>query len=733
MSTFKLKNNLPTIGRVVTSLATKIRENGAGFSSPENVTNMLSLESLSEHNIEVFERNAEELRRDIEDTLKASLEGIEFTDTQLDSGVVAALAAGDVESYHAAATNLEVSTEGAVVVDPVRSGKAGILQYLDKVSVESFDTQELSKHIPYSITWNVQASRQDAFGEAFYPTVVVTPDQAGLDISVNRTMVLEEVRHQTSGKVVSWNRRSLLDATIDSTILANDATRVVPVVLADDSNADKFVDATLVPPAEVLIDRIPVLTAPLAIGQEVDLLGISENQGLIGAGLMDSTDSIDARVGLEQLFISLTADVDDGSGGTISATEVYKFNVSRMPRADFVKSTEGDHREMNLVFSTDSLILRSDTMTAAGASSVILDALAANNLELRLKVNASGSINLETSHLNIYGTTPDVSAVYEVDTATNVGTELALTDTAAAAAIAAIGEIAILGYTLNATRSNMNLRTRGLLLNMNKYVERYTIPMGSPISVPSPAASDRSASDLTSLISAARISISNNAVTSLLNYAAALSDYVNDLPTFGEDGATVEGIGRYLVKPFFEELELDLTSEINSTTSHERNADVKALLVDAIREISYRAYRDSNYQAACDAVTGVAGSKPRLVIGTDATIAQHLMVTGDERTASIAFDHEVVASSDRRMYGKIVFSFVRSNSAGADALSFGCHAWIPELTSTMTVSRNGATVKETTVQPRSRHINILPVMGVINVTGLDVLRTRVISESTVTP
>lgn len=719
MSIFNRSATDSPLAKVVQEFKTLYREQGAAFASQEHTRQLVSLESLNEAQFAELERHSMNIMDQIRAAFNEAIEGVSLENFQLQAGAIAALAAGDPETYHRSATNVSVSQDGVTVIHPEPVGRHGSLNYLDRPALESFDNQELARHIPYSIAFNVQASRQDAFGEAFYPTVVVPPDQAGLDIAVQRTLVMEEVRHQSSGKTVGWERKNLLDAVVNHEILANNATKVVPVVLADDSNADKFVDASLVAPKEIVVNRVPVRTAPLRMGVDVDLLGISTHQGLIGAGLMDSTDSLDARIGLDRIYMTATAKV---AGDDV--TEVFSFAVSRMPRADFVKSVEGDHREMNLAFSTKDLILDGELRTVSGAESQILETLRTNNYSVRLKVNINGVVNLETAHTNVYASPVELVALYETDPNSGEVTELPLTGPEAATVREALGQLTMVGYTLNATRSNQNLRTRGLLLNINKYVERYTIPMGSPISVPAPISSDRSASDLTSLINAARIYTSNNAVTSLLNYAETLKEYVNNLPLYGEDGLAIEGIGRFLVKPFFEELDLDLTKELNSISSHERNFDVKALIVDAIREISYRMYRDSNYQAALDALTGTAGQKPRLIIGTDPTIENHLQVIGDTRTAGIAFDHEIVSTTDRRMRGKIVFSFARPNAGGADPLTFGCHAWVPELTSTVQLTRQGATVKETTVQPRSRHINILPVMGVINVTGLEVLRQK---------
>ena len=45
------------------------------------------------------------------------------------------------------------------------------------------------------------------------------------------------------------------------------------------------------------------------------------------------------------------------------------------------------------------------------------------------------------------------------------------------------------------------------------------------------------------------------------------------------------------------------------------------------------------------------------------------------------------------------------------------------------ISRNGATTKEATVQPRTLHINNMPVLAIITVKGL----TKVLVDKTATP
>lgn len=693
------------LAAAVGHLKNDIVQAGRDLIDPNATTRLLSLESIQEHELSDLVHSMENIENVIENAFgNAGLTGEQaLTGAQKQAGAVIALAINDPMSYAARALDsANPSMEGITVVDAQGAGEFGNLDFRATPSMEAYNEQELRQHIPFAVAYNVQASRQDAFAEAFYPTIVVTPDQPGLEVSVRTTKVFNEVRHAITGKALNMNKRSLIDAAVDATILATESTTLVPVVLADSSNLGQFVDASLVAANVRKIDGVDITTAPLKIGQAVDLLGISQHPGLIGAGVMDNTDSIDPNATLEKLYVKVTKGAD---------VDVVAFDVSRLPRAAFQKTLEGDYREMGLQFRTVDLLIDKNTKAADGSVPSALNDLVTGDLTAKLEVNVDGSLNTETGNARVYAAPMAVSTMFNA-----AQQEVGLTSGAGAAFVAAVA-FEVIGYTLKATRSNANRRTRGLQLTNDEQVERYTIPVGAPISLPSPPTANKDASDLQALVNATRVRNSNNAVTTLLNYASTLKAFVTAAAAKGAV-PQIEGIGRLLVKPFFEEADFDLSVVVDSIKSHERADDVAAALVNKIREVAYRMNRNSQYQTALDAQTGGTGGAPKLLIGCDTMLMQHLMVSGDNRTAGIGFDFQIVGSNDLRMRDKIVMTFVRPESAGPDPLSFGCHAWVPELAATLTVQRNGGTSKEAQVQPRNRHINNLPVMAVINVVKL---------------
>lgn len=695
--------------------------NGGGSIAPREATQQLiSLESLSDRDLISFESAVEQL----ENTLAADFDavglesfsattptGMKARNIALAAGAVAALAAGNPVAYAKQALSMEaVAPRNGVLVDFNRDGT----DYRDAVaSQEAFDQRELENFMPYSIAFNVFASRQDDFSEKFYPTTVVTPDQGGCDVSVSRVLVFNEVRHAITGKQIDFGKKNLIDAAVDHTVLADQSTKLVPYRNPDDSTAGMFIAEASHGGSIVKVAGVDVPTAPLAMGLSIDVLGLSQYTPLIGAGVYDNSDAIDANMGVEALYLI-------PAGGA----KAVKFATADLPRSAFVKSVEGNGREMSLTFKATDLVINKDTKAIDGSAVLEFASIVSNDYTVHLSALISGTANVETGNVQVYSSPVSVLAIYNPD-----GTEVSTAAGAGATLKAALEAMPLAGYDLRANRTNSNRRTRGLMLDTTYETERYQIPLGAPITVPAPATGTDETADLKALIAAARQRNSNNAVTALFQYADQLAAYVKG-PKLKGAIPNVQGMGRYLVTPFFERHTLDLEASINSIKSHEKAADVSSVLVNAIRDIAYRMYRDSRIQAALDQLNGGAGETPTLLVGTDQVLIRHLMVSGDTRTFGTVFDsHEVVASQDARMRNKIVLTFARSKADGPDPLSFGTHAWIPELTSTMQVNRNGATIKETMVQPRTRHFNNLPVMAVIDVLNL----SKVLADKITTP
>ena len=728
MSLLKISGNLDDstpLQKLVNSVNTTIKQGGSEHLSPTFTQQVCNLESLSQHELANLNTSA----ASISSTLRTIYEGIfadhkslgfeDLTPAQLEAGVMVAMAAGNPVLYAKSALNTDIKTPNGVPVIAAESyGAHGNLDYRFDVALEAFDERELARMLPYSVVFNIQAARQNEFSETFYPTTVVSPDKAGYEIDCSWITVFKGHKRPLAGTPSKFDQRKLIEAVVDHKILEDEATKVVP--FRNPESDPMFVDIALVPPFNREVSGVEIPTGPLRIGAKADILGLSQHPGLIGLGVMDETDALDGRLYLEYIYVA-----------TGNANEVVRFNVSRLPRNGFLKSHEGNDRELTLNFKNDSILINAGTQTIDGVDPVPFDVIRVGDLKVQVSINLSGHANVEFGTVQIYNAPITVQSIRDTD-----HNPVALDSPDGLAVITALENMSVIGYELNARRTNSNRRTRGLLINSNSDKEVFPIPLGSPISAQSPIGSDRDAKDLENLIIAARIRNDNSAMTTLLNYSETLRDYVTN-QRLDYAVPVIEGIGRHMIVPFYEEHTLDMMAIINSLKSKERAEDITAVFINAIRDVVYRMYRLSGYQAALDA-SSIGGKRPTLLVGTDTIIQRHLMLQGENRTFGLAFeDAKIVTSMDARIDNKIILTFTRSGgeSGRPDPLSFGTHAWMPELVSSITVTRDGRFNQEAMVQPRNRWINNLPIMAVFNVVGLkEVLVSKVgVLTHTATP
>jgi hypothetical protein len=290
----------------------------------------------------------------------------------------------------------------------------------------------------------------------------------------------------------------------------------------------------------------------------------------------------------------------------------------------------------------------------------------------------------------------------------------------------------IFGYDLDARRVNTNRRERGQLLDITYQNVIYGVPLLSPITAPRPPAGPQQdeANYLAGLITATRVRTSNAAVAKLLEAEEALKAFVTS--NLGDDQFVkpeILGVGGWLVQPQYLQEDYAAPAVVDSIKSYERAADIQASLVNMIREMAYRMYRDSGYKAAANAMHGGIAPMPTVIIATDTYIASYLQVTGDFRTLGNEFNVKVVSTTNKLMKGKIRITFGEFGEGKENTpnpLHFGVMAWKPELTLILPTVRNGSNSREISVSPSFRHIVNLPIMASIDVTGIeDVVNAKV--------
>jgi hypothetical protein len=683
----------------------------------EKVSQITTSRSFNDENIgrltistESLGTNEEQLLTNVYNNFESSIKaissdfGISLESYQLEAGTIAGMIATNPKLTLGSKLK-SVDSDVTVVIPNITDG------YMERpqIATEAYDERDNRNAQTYSIIYNLLASRQDDFGETFFPTIVVNPNEVGVALSAKLFYVYNDFKRSVTGSLAQYARKDVIRAYADAEILKNELTRAIPVLRSGtgaDNNEDKFVPVATVPSWSVSLgNNITVQTGALKVDTKLDLIGLSQTNELLNSGIMGPSDTLDTFIRLENIFVKVTSGTN---------TSIIRVSAENIPTATFTYAPQGNYRRMLLALDSDSIVLDSTTKDISGNEPDALPEL--SNHKARVQITISGNVSLDKGDCIV--NRGSMSLVTLRDNNNNLITGgHTLNDLTTK-----IASAEILGYTLVAYRANSNIRQRGQLLDSQIEYRIVPVPYRSPLSVIMPAinATGDDNSALQTLITATGIRVSNEAVSSLLKAQVSLNSYKLVADANG-NLPEISTIGHFYVKPTYFSETVDLALTVDSLKSHERLKDIRAALVEKIRYYASAMYRDSEYKSAALVLTGNTGFKPTVIVGTDPVICNYIMADGDLRTLGDTFDVRVVSTLDTRVSGKIFISFGvfdSSRNTSINPLNFGNMLWSPELTVVMPVSRDGQVSKELIVAPRFLHNVNLPVMTVLTVSGL---------------
>lgn len=706
-----------TIGNLLSEVTSIVQSQGALFDNAQ-VQRVVAMESLTDTDAGDFRRGMQSLEGTLASITTAHNQALGLSNgvalealgpTARDAAIAAAIAGSDRAGFLGRDVMRAPAADQGYFI-PAQGG----LSKRPNVALEAFDERENRETLAISMTYNMEAATQDEFGETLFPTTVVAPDQYGLTISVRLTMVMDDLTRNLSADAIrNFKRLNVIRAMINPDVLRNDSTKIIPVVRAE--NVNKFVAAADVAVTNVIHEGQTIPTAPLAIGQTVDLMAVGTTDALLATGALGITDALDPMMALESIYVKLT------TGGATPTTEVVKFSfINQMRSSTFNAAPQGNWRLQQLNFQTDALPVNSTTTQADGAASTILAPIVAAKAQVKLSLSVFGSANLQTAETSLMASNVAVASVFDssnnqLDPTTGTG------KTYADLFIGAT----IIGYDLEARRVNTNRRERGQILDLNEEKVIYGVPLLQPITAPRPPAGPQQdeANYLAALITTTRVRTSNAAVQKLIDAEQMLKNYVAS--NLGDDAdikPEILGVGGWFVQPQYIYRPFVASSVVDSLKSHERAADIQAALVNQVRDIAYRLYRDSGYKAASNALHGGVAPMPTCIVATDTLTAGYLQVVGDFRTLGNEFNVKVVSTTNKLMKNKILITFGvfgEGREGVPHPLHFGSMAWKSELTLILPTVRQGSNAREISVSPSFLHIVHLPVMGSIDVSGIE--------------
>lgn len=632
--------------------------------------------------------------------------GLSLEDYQVTSATIGGLMAADPQT--ALASKMRPVSGNTVLL---HSGATG--STMERLAIEAYDERENRNAQMHSIVYNLLSSRMDDFAETLFPTIVASPNEVGVTVALKFFYVYNDFKRNASGALAEYNRKNVMRAAKDMTILKNDLTRAIPVLRqgGEDKNTDKFVDLAIAPSWSADLGvGVSVETAWLKVDTKIDLLGISQTNELLSSGIMGPTDSLDTYLKLTAVLVS----VGDGTN-----TDVFAIELGTDPSAVMTYAPTGNYRKMMLAMDSNSIVLSDKTTKLNGTPLAVLDELATHKARVQLNIN--GNVVLDKG-----------------DTIINRGT-LQLTTLRNAAGNLVTGSVfdtladklanaQVIGYKLDAWRANSNVRQRGQLMDTQLEYRVIPVPFRSPIGVLAPAG--RAATDdtqpLQTLVATTGRRMTNEAIGVLQKWEKEMDEYQAVTDASGTV-PEMSAIGSAYVIPTFMREAANLPLTVDSLKSHERFKDIRGALVEKIRFLANELQRRSEYQAVAAYLTNNPNFKPTVIVATDPVIHNYLSMDGDLRMLGDSFEVKVVSTIAQPIENKIYVTFGvfdQQRNTTINPLNSGNTLYTPELVLNLPISRDGQHSNELTVTPRFTQFYNLPVLGVINVSGLPAVTNK---------
>lgn len=579
-------------------------------------------------------------------------------------------------------------------------------------SFEAFDGQLTKNTLSYSIAFNILASRQDEFGESFYPTLTLDPTNAGFEVEVSYAYLIKEFQHKLNGSAITkstYPKVPLLKNLFNSEYMEGDANKLVPVYRAE--------NASLLLAEGVRDDKTTgdaIQTAPIKAGVTASIIGLSMSDKLLDKNaVLDMTDAVDRGAVLTKIVLKLGADM-------------FKFDVTREASRLFVDKQVGGAdahvKETIMNFKSESIILDTAAPKKINGTVSTIFAGLPESYKIKFNVSLTGELALDTGNISVAATKVEINSIM-----TSSGVVLASDSAEYIAVKTALGTInaqSFLAYDVDAFLTNSNTRMKGMRLTYESQVKKWSCPlkMGVTLQVPvvNAMGTNNDVDKIAQHISAVHIKISYDAVKTLVSYANELKLVTSaefDTGVVFSDTPTFE-----IITPTYVEEEFEAAKYVDSLRSSQNVEDLQAALGNKIKTMVLAAYISSNYNIVHQSKYG-ADKRPGVLIGTDPTIASWLSQGTGIDLGKDFTDVKIVSTPNPAMKGKITIVFDPDSSKQAEAfeeMKFGYCLWSPTiLVDLQKTLAGGAVAREIHNIPRYKHINLMPVMMQLNVVNLN--------------
>lgn len=691
------ESNRATVGKVVLSLQSF---------DPNN-------ESLAQ-NVQSIQNNIEGISAQYQDET-----GEQLTDEQIDNIRESVVIAQDPQSYVNSMAN---SNKGAVISAVGSSPDVGPLNLANtpgadlSLSKESFEIHGMINTMAMTVQYNIKSERQAKAVENFFPTISLDPTTTNITMKVHTSSVFLDAEYALDGSGDIWrNQKNIIRSLRDHTVLKSNFTDIVPV-FRPGVNESSFVDKNILPPYTVKTDyNENIMTSLLVPGREINIIAISQTDRMVALGSQNSSDQISPNPRLKTLGLKVGDDV------------VLFQNLQYLSQSQFHYAPTGDREGYQLAYDVNTHKLDKDTVGAvSGTLPAKLQALKDKNLEVLLRIMISGQGNTDTGSIVLSPSQVVVKSVRNAETKEVLSAE----DPAIKTLIDDLeASMSIVGYAIDATRTNSNIREHGLLLDDRVRNIIYGVKLHSPIGVRRPVSDTDSVTDADRIDTLTKMSFirrTNEGVTALydiLNMLKAQPEQLDITETFNHSHI---GCGQFFVRNCVRDLTIDMYKLTQSMQTSDRLNNINSVFTNFILSEMAEVYSVSELASAY-AISNIGTGKPHIVGMADAFTHKFIFREGDARTLGNGFDFTIDECVDDRLtdgnkdgeVGTIFLAFGKPLSGNLNVpLWFGSTLDKMEIPRIITRTRGSAVQHELMVQPWFSHIVHTPILVRIKVLNL---------------
>lgn len=641
----------------------------------------------------------------------AAAEGEQLTPDEVQNIQDSLVVAANPEAYLKSGNEEEAGTVHGVLGGEVDAAPVAL-----EASRESFEVHGMMNTLSMTVSYNVRADKQSKAAELFFPTINLDFNSNNYTIDTQLSTVFTEKEYEVTGKRDAYrNQKHIIKALRNSTILKSNFTDVIPVY-RQGQNDDSFVDVSVLPVRSVVNDQGEKFqTSLLRLGEEIKLLDISQTNRMIALGMQDSTDQIAGNPRLKTIGLKVGNDT------------VLFENLQYHQASQFTYSPKGDREDILLTYDVNTHLLDENTKgVKSGTLPTELQALKDKGLEVLVRLTLTGRGNTDTSAFEINSGSVKVTAVRDAKTKEVKDLE----DVALKPLLDAVKATEVVGWEIDATRTNSNIREHGMILDSRVQRIIYGVRLHSPIAVRRPFDEKTDVTDaqrIDTLIQTNYIRRTNAAITALYDILGMLKAAPEKVDMTEPFAHSIVGIGQYFSKNYVRDVALDVYKTTQSMQTTDVRANASAVITNFVLAEMTQAYTSSELAAAYEIISGGANFRPHVIAIADVFTSKFIFREGDARTLGDGFDFTIEECSDDRLVdkdkdgevGTIFLSFgVPRNGSLSIPLWFGNCLSKREIPRIVNRARGSKYQHEVMVQPWFSHICHLPILVRIRVVGL---------------